>query len=130
MPNSAASRTEAAVCVAMKTKQSRAPMLDQREIKQHDGGGMAGDRVAALARQEARAQPHEQNLHDAEVDQPQRIADGRDQNEDREPLRAEHMREHESLQQAGEQGGAGGGGAQQEEREWKSGAVSCHAGPS
>ena len=68
--------------VAMKTKQSRAPVVTKREIEQHDGGGVAGDRVASVARQEARAQPHEQDLHDAEINQPQRIADGCDQDED------------------------------------------------
>ena len=42
----------------------------QGKIKQHDGGGVAGDGVVLISRQEARAQPDEQDLHDAEVDQP------------------------------------------------------------
>ena len=40
-----------------------------------------------------------------------------DQDEDREAVRAQDMREHESLQQAGDQRRAGGGRAQQEERD-------------
>jgi len=76
---------------------------------------VAGDRIALVARQELGAQAHEQDLDDAEVDQPERIAEGRDQNEDRETVRAEHMREYESLEQAGDKGGAGGGRPQQKE---------------
>ena len=90
-------------------------MVTSAKYKHDNRGGVAGDRLVALAAQEAGAQPHEQNFDDAEVDQPERIADGRDQDEDREAMRAQDMREHVSLQQAREQCGAGSARAQEEE---------------
>ena len=76
---------------------------------------MAGDRLVAPSAQETRAQPHEQNFDDAEVDEPERIADGRDQDEDREAMWAQDVREHIGLQQARNERGAGGARAQEKE---------------
>src|SRR5689334_3148483 len=64
---------------------------------------MMSGRFVALACQKIRAQAYEEDLHDAEITQPQRITNGGDENEDRKALRAEHVREHESLCEAGDE---------------------------
>ena len=72
---------------------------DEQSVKQDDRGRLIRHRTVGDLRQMAGALAHEDDLGGAEIEQPQRHAEGADQDEDREVLRREHAREHESLNQ-------------------------------
>ena len=77
-------------------------------------------RAACSSRRPARcgvAQIHEQDFGQAEIGEPQRIADRRDDDENRKSLGTEHASEHEGLHEAHGKGAAGGRAAQQQVRD-------------
>jgi hypothetical protein len=67
----------------------------QENIEQSDRAGIARGALVAAAVKMRRAQIDESNLGQPEIGDPQRIADRRSEDEDREQLRIEHAREHE-----------------------------------
>jgi len=83
-------------------------------VKQNDRRRMRRHGYILAQAEVAVAQAHEEDLGGAEIEQPQRDAQGADQDENREALGAQNAREHEGLHQTGRDGRHRRGRAQEE----------------
>lgn len=86
----------------------------QNNVEQDDRAGLARGALVAAAVKMRRTQIDEGDLGEPEIGDPQRIADRRGENEDREQVRIEHAREHEGLHKAHRDRACGGRPAQQQ----------------